>query len=120
EDFLATVETAKEHIRRGDVFQVVPGQRFESDTSASALDIYRVLRRTNPSSYMYLLEVENSEGEPFSVIGSSPEALVTVKDREVLTHPIAGSRPRGKTEVEDRQLAEELIGDAKERSEHIM
>ena len=120
EDFLTTVETAKEHIRRGDVFQVVPGQRFESDTSASALDIYRVLRRTNPSSYMYLLEVENSEGEPFSIIGSSPEALVTVKDREVLTHPIAGSRPRGNTEVEDRRLAEELIGDAKERSEHIM
>ena len=120
EDYLAAVETAKEHIRAGDVFQVVVAQRFDLETSASPLDVYRVLRQLNPSPYMYLLAHERQDGTPFAVVGSSPEALVKVADARVFSHPIAGSRPRGATPEADEAFAAELAVDEKERAEHLM
>lgn len=119
-DFLKAIDTIKAAIVDGEVFQAVVGRRFELPTQASALDVYRVLRATNPSPYMYVATYQTGEGEPFSVVGSSPEALVTVKSGSVVTHPIAGSRPRGATPTGDDALAKELLEDPKERSEHIM
>ncbi|KPN18784.1 MULTISPECIES: anthranilate synthase component I [Arthrobacter] len=119
-EYLRAVERGKEAIVDGEVFQVVISRRFEMDCRAEALDVYRVLRTTNPSPYMYLFNFEDARGNPFAVVGSSPEALVTVTGREVITHPIAGSRPRGKTQELDRALAEELLADEKERAEHLM
>ncbi|WP_234102027.1 chorismate-binding protein, partial [Streptomyces venezuelae] len=110
------VEDIKERIRAGEAFQVVPSQRFETRCTASALDVYRVLRATNPSPYMYLFRFENG----FDVVGSSPEALVKVEDGHALLHPIAGTRHRGATPQEDHDLAEELLADPKERAEHLM
>lgn len=118
-DYLAAVEKAKEHVRAGDVFQVVLSQRFDQETTASGLDIYRVLRALNPSPYMYLFNGVDSNGE-FAVIGSSPEALVTVQAGRATMHPIAGSRPRGETTELDNQLERELIADPKESAEHLM
>ncbi|WP_309071865.1 anthranilate synthase component I [Arthrobacter sp.] len=118
--YLAAIERGKEAIVDGEVFQVVISRRFELDCDASALDVYRVLRTTNPSPYMYLFSLEDASGRPYSIVGSSPEALVTVNGSEVITHPIAGSRPRGKTAELDRALAEELLADEKERAEHLM
>lgn len=115
-DYVKAVEVAKEHIRAGDIFQVVLSQRFEVSTSASALDIYRVMRTTNPSPYMYLLRFQDG----VDVIGSSPEALVTVKNRTAIIRPIAGTRPRHEDPEEDQRLSIELLGDAKERAEHLM
>ncbi|MHC5263189.1 anthranilate synthase component I [Streptomyces sp. UC4497] len=109
------VEDIKERIRAGEAFQVVPSQRFETPCTASALDVYRVLRATNPSPYMYLFRFDG-----FDVVGSSPEALVKVEDGRAMVHPIAGTRPRGATPQEDHDLAEELLGDPKERAEHLM
>jgi anthranilate synthase component 1 len=119
-DFLASVETAKERIRAGDIFQVVISQRFELPTTADPLDVYRVLRSLNPSPYMYLLQLERSGGAPYTVVGSSPEALVKVQERRAYTHPIAGSRPRGATPEDDAELESELLADDKERAEHLM
>ncbi|WP_425835000.1 anthranilate synthase component I [Streptomyces fractus] len=109
------VEDIKERIRAGEAFQVVPSQRFETPCTASALDVYRVLRATNPSPYMYLFRFDG-----FDVVGSSPEALVKVEDGRAMVHPIAGTRPRGASPQEDHDLAEELLGDPKERAEHLM
>ncbi|GAA2077947.1 anthranilate synthase component I [Streptomyces albiaxialis] len=109
------VEDVKERIRAGEAFQVVPSQRFEARCEASALDVYRVLRATNPSPYMYLLRFDG-----FDIVGSSPEALVKVEDGRAMMHPIAGTRPRGATPREDSALAEELLADPKERAEHLM
>ncbi|MFG3508888.1 anthranilate synthase component I [Streptomyces sp. NPDC047821] len=109
------VEDIKERIRAGEAFQVVPSQRFETPCTASALDVYRVLRATNPSPYMYLFRFDG-----FDVVGSSPEALVKVEDGHAMVHPIAGTRPRGATPQEDQALADELIADPKERAEHLM
>ena len=120
EDFEGNVERAKEYIREGDVFQVVLSQRFELEAPASPLDVYRVLRTLNPSPYMYLLSLARSDGSPYSVVGSSPEALVKVSQGRVYTHPIAGSKPRGATPEEDVQLALALEADPKERAEHLM
>ncbi|QDZ13820.1 anthranilate synthase component I [Humibacter ginsenosidimutans] len=120
EDFLKSVDVAKERIRAGDIFQVVISQRFELPTTADPLDVYRVLRSLNPSPYMYLLQLERANGEPYTVVGSSPEALVKVQERRAYTHPIAGSRPRGATPEEDAELESELLADAKERAEHLM
>lgn len=117
--FLESIERAKEHVRRGDVFQVVLSQRFDEVVSASPLDCYRLLRSINPSPYMYLLNLADSDGD-FAVVGSSPEALVTVTSGEVTMHPIAGSRPRGKFAEEDSEFTESLLEDAKEKSEHLM
>ncbi|RLP11489.1 anthranilate synthase component I [Propionibacterium australiense] len=114
-EFQELVEIAKEYVRAGDVFQVVPSQRFDVPFTASALDIYRELRVTNPSPYLFLLRLPG-----FDLVGSSPEALVTVKDGVATTHPIAGTRPRGRDESEDRRLADELLADEKERAEHLM
>jgi len=115
EDFQRAVSAAVEEIRAGEAFQVVVSQRFEVDTTADALDVYRVLRLTNPSPYMYLLRLED-----FDIVGSSPEALVTVKEGTAITHPIAGSKPRGATPAEDAALETELLADPKERAEHVM
>ncbi|MGW9026420.1 anthranilate synthase component I [Streptomyces sp. NPDC055722] len=114
-DFQEAVEDVKERIRAGEAFQVVPSQRFETPCTASALDVYRVLRATNPSPYMYLFRFDG-----FDVVGSSPEALVKVEDGRAMIHPIAGTRPRGATPQEDQALAEELLADPKERAEHLM
>ncbi|MEU4352646.1 anthranilate synthase component I [Streptomyces sp. NPDC023838] len=109
------VDDIKERIRAGEAFQVVPSQRFETPCTASALDVYRVLRATNPSPYMYLFRFDG-----FDVVGSSPEALVKVEDGRAMVHPIAGTRHRGATPQEDNDLAEELLADPKERAEHLM
>ncbi|MFR9791719.1 anthranilate synthase component I [Streptomyces sp. MB22_4] len=119
-DFRRAVEDVKERIRAGEAFQVVPSQRFETPCTASALDVYRVLRATNPSPYMYLFRFPHGEGGAFDVVGSSPEALVKVEDGRAMVHPIAGTRPRGATPQEDQALAEELLADPKERAEHLM
>lgn len=119
EDYMKLVERAKEHVVAGDVFQVVISQRFDTAVSASPLDVYRMLRAINPSPYMYLLNFVDADGE-FSVVGSSPEALVRVKEGKAVLHPIAGSRPRGMTVEADNALATELLGDAKEKAEHLM
>jgi anthranilate synthase component I len=115
EEFGAAVETAKEAIRAGEAFQVVLSQRFEMDTTADALDVYRVLRTTNPSPYMYLLRLEG-----FDIVGASPEALVTVREGRATSHPIAGTRWRGADPDEDALLEKDLLADAKERAEHLM
>lgn len=119
-DYRRMVEDAKEHIRAGDAFQIVLSQRFDVPTAADPLEIYRVLRATNPSPYMYLVQLPTPTGRPLAVVGSSPEALVTVRDGYVTMHPIAGTRPRGSTEEDDILLAKDLLADAKERSEHVM
>jgi anthranilate synthase component I len=116
----AVVEAAKEAIRAGEVFQVVPSQRYELDCPADALDVYRVLRISNPSPYMYLLRLPTPDGGLYEIVGSSPEALVKVNGRHVMMHPIAGSRPRGRTPEEDILYAEQLLADDKERAEHVM
>lgn len=120
EEFQAAVRAAVEEIRAGEAFQVVVSQRFEVDTTADALEVYRVLRLTNPSPYMYLLRLADVHGRPFDIVGSSPEALVTVTGRTAITHPIAGSKPRGATPAEDAALEAELLADPKERAEHVM
>ncbi|MFT2014759.1 anthranilate synthase component I [Streptomyces sp. 796.1] len=114
------VRDIKERIHAGEAFQVVPSQRFETPCEASALDVYRVLRATNPSPYMYLFRFPAPDGGAFDVVGSSPEALVKVEDGAAMLHPIAGTRPRGATPQEDAALAEELLADPKERAEHLM
>lgn len=121
QEYTAIVEKLVGDIEAGEAFQVVPSQRFEMSTTADPLDVYRMLRATNPSPYMYLLNVPNAEGGlDFSVVGSSPEALVTVKDGKATTHPIAGTRWRGDSEEEDLLLEKELLADDKERAEHLM
>ena len=115
EDYQRAVRSAVEEIKAGEAFQIVVSQRFEVDTTADALDIYRVLRLTNPSPYMYLLRLDD-----FDIVGSSPEALVSVKGTTAVTHPIAGSKPRGGTPAEDAALETELLADPKERAEHVM
>jgi anthranilate synthase component I len=114
-EYREAVAQAKEEIHAGEAFQIVVSQRFELRTTASALDIYRVLRRANPSPYMYLVRLDG-----FDIVGSSPEALVKVTDTKVILHPIAGTRPRGATPEQDHALEEELRADAKERAEHLM
>ena len=119
EDYMAAVERVRAHIRDGDAFQVVLSQRFSTPAPVDALDVYRVLRATNPSPYMYLLRFAGSSS-PYDVVGSSPEALVTVQGPRAVVHPPAGTRPRGATPEEDARHAAELRADPKERSEHVM
>lgn len=114
------VTRALRHVADGDVFQVVLSQQFELDVTADALTVYRVLRQLNPSPYMYLLQCQDANGNDYQVVGSSPEALVTVHGDRVYSHPIAGSRPRGATPEEDLQNAQSLLADAKEQAEHLM
>ncbi|GIG54468.1 anthranilate synthase component I [Demequina activiva] len=114
------VAFAKGAIRDGEVFQMVPAQRFDVDCEASPLDVYRVLRTLNPSPYMYCFQLEDDLGRQFAVVGASPESLVAVHRGRVSTFPIAGSRPRGATPEEDKSLEEELLADPKELAEHVM
>ncbi len=114
-EFKAMVGRAKEYIAAGDIFQVVLSQRFEAPFPLPAFSLYRALRRVNPSPFLYFLDFDG-----FSIVGSSPEILVRVREGEVTIRPIAGTRPRGKTPEEDKTLGEELLADPKERAEHLM
>ena len=109
------VARAKEYIAAGDIFQVVLAQRFTTPFPLPPFDLYRSLRRINPSPFLYHLDLPG-----FALIGSSPEILVRVRDGEVTIRPIAGTRPRGKTAAEDAANRDELLADPKERAEHIM
>ncbi len=120
EQFYDLVERSKEEIRAGEAFQIVVSQRFSLPCDADSLDVYRALRASNPSPYMYLFRLPHPDGSTYDIVGSSPEALVKVTGRRAITHPIAGSRPRGKTPEEDVRLGEELAADTKERAEHVM
>jgi anthranilate synthase component 1 len=115
ERFEAMVARIVEYIYAGDVFQVVPSQRWSAPVPVEAFSIYRGLRAVNPSPYMYFLDFGD-----FQVAGASPEPLLTVSGRHVSTKPIAGTRPRGATPEEDRRIERELLADEKERSEHVM
>jgi len=115
ERFMAAVETAKEHIRAGDIFQVVLSHRMSAEVSQPPFEGYRALRVTNPSPYMYFLRLGD-----VSIVGSSPEVLVRRTDGTVEVRPIAGTRPRGRNGDEDRALEEELRASEKERAEHVM
>jgi anthranilate synthase component I len=111
----AAVRAAKEHIAKGDIYQVVLSQRFTAEIGVDPFTVYRALRHVNPSPYMFFVR----SGQR-SVVGSSPEMLVRVEGRQVVTHPIAGTRPRGRTPEEDQRLADELKRNEKERAEHVM
>ena len=115
EDFCNLVNKAKDYITSGDIFQVVLSQRFKVKNSIDPFEVYRKLRRSNPSPYMFYIDFED-----FKLAGASPESLVKVKGNVVMTNPIAGSRPRGKTPKEDELLKEELLNDEKELAEHLM
>jgi anthranilate synthase component 1 len=115
EGYAAAVERAKEYIRAGDAYQVVPSQRWSADAPVEAFSIYRGLRAINPSPYMYFLDFRD-----FEIAGASPEALVKVTGRRAEQRPIAGTRPRADTVEEDLQRAEQLLADEKERAEHVM
>jgi len=115
DDYLKTVERAKEYIRAGDVFQVVPSQRFRRPFNLAPFALYRALRRLNPSPFLYHLAFPG-----FSIVGSSPEILVRLRDGVVTIRPIAGTRKRGATPEADNALADELMNDPKERAEHLM
>ncbi|WGW13775.1 anthranilate synthase component I [Saxibacter everestensis] len=120
DDYVAAIEAGKRAIVDGEVFQVVLAQRFDLPCDVEPLEVYRILRGSNPSPYMYLLSLQDSAGRGYAIVGSSPEALVKVTGTEVITHPIAGSRPRGSTPEDDQRLGAELLEDAKERAEHLM
>ena len=115
DEYKAAVNKAKNYINNGDIFQVVPSQRWTQNFSYSPFSLYRSLRRTNPSPFMFYFNF----GE-FQVIGASPEILVRVFGKEVTVRPIAGTRPRGKTPEEDKHLEEDLLADKKELAEHLM
>jgi anthranilate synthase component 1 len=115
EEYRAAIETAKEHIVAGDIFQVVLSQRFDLQLEADPFDVYRALRLLNPSPYLYFLRFPE-----VTVVGASPEPMVRLRDGVVTSRPIAGSRPRGESEQHDRRLEGELAEDPKEVAEHIM
>ena len=115
EDYMAAVTKAKDYIRKGDIFQVVPSQRWKQRFDAPPFSLYRSLRRSNPSPFMFFFNFDD-----FQVIGSSPEILVRVFGQEVTIRPLAGTRHRGASLQEDRALEAELLADTKERAEHLM
>ena len=115
EAYVAAVERAKDYIRAGDIFQVVPSQRWALDFPLPPFALYRSLRRTNPSPFMFFLNMGG-----FQIVGASPEILVRVRDGEVTIRPIAGTRPRGSTPEEDRANEASLLADEKELAEHLM
>jgi anthranilate synthase component I len=115
ERFEAIVARIVEYVHAGDAFQVVPSQRWSAPVPVDAFSVYRGLRAVNPSPYMYFLDFED-----FQIAGASPEPLLTVAGRHVSTRPIAGTRPRGADAAQDARIAEELLGDEKERAEHVM
>jgi anthranilate synthase component 1 len=114
-EYFSVIARAKEYVAAGDVFQVVPSQRFRRAFTLPPFSLYRALRRLNPSPFLYYLSMPG-----FAIVGSSPEILVRLRDGKVTIRPIAGTRPRGKTAAEDKALAEELMADPKERAEHLM
>ncbi len=116
DDYQKKVEILKEEIRAGEAFQVVLSQRFTMEATAEPFDIYRALRASNPSPYMYLFRFADG----LSIVGSSPEALVKIHGSDVMLHPIAGTRPRSSDPEIDQQHGEELLADPKERAEHLM
>jgi anthranilate synthase component 1 len=113
--FIAAVERAKTYIAAGDVFQVVPSQRFSAPFALPPFALYRALRRINPAPFLFFLDFGG-----FAIVGSSPEILVRLRDRKVTIRPLAGTRPRGETPAEDARLEAELLADPKERAEHLM
>ncbi|MFK2825249.1 anthranilate synthase component I [Bacillus sp. B190/17] len=113
--FCEMVETAKQHIVRGDIFQVVLSQRLKAAFHGNPFSLYRRLRTSNPSPYMFYIDFKE-----YTVLGVSPESLIRVNDKEVVTNPIAGTRPRGADVSEDAQLERELLNDEKEMAEHRM
>ena len=114
-DFLAIVARMKEYITAGDAFQVVPSQRFSAPFALPPFSLYRSLRRVNPAPFLFFLDFGG-----FSVVGSSPEILVRLRDGKVTLRPLAGTRPRGATRTEDEALEQDLLSDPKERAEHLM
>ena len=115
EQYMENVKKAKEYIRDGEIFQVVPSQRFEIDSPPDSFDVYRMLRSTNPSPYLFYFKHND-----YAVAGSSPEMLVSVEQGTVITRPIAGTIKRGMTHDEDIENEQKLLGDPKERAEHTM
>lgn len=115
EEYEANVRKAKEYIKDGDIFQVVLSQRMEVESDVDPFDVYRCLRTSNPSPYLYYFDFVD-----YQVVGSSPEKLVSVNHGLVTTKPIAGTVPRGKTKEQDQKLVEQLMNDPKERAEHTM
>ena len=115
EQYEANVKKAKEYIKNGDIFQVVLSQKFEVETDVDPFDVYRCLRTSNPSPYLYFIDFID-----YQVVGASPEKLVSVLNGNVATKPIAGTVPRGKTKEEDDMLVRQLVNDPKERAEHTM
>ena len=115
EEYKSAVKKAKAYINQGDIFQVVPSQRWTQKFPYSPFALYRSLRRTNPSPFMFFFNFGN-----FQVIGASPEILVRVFGKEVTVRPIAGTRRRGKTPEEDKALEIDLLADKKELAEHLM
>jgi anthranilate synthase component 1 len=113
--YKAIVERAKDYIRAGDIFQVVPSHRFRSPFRRDPFALYRSLRRMNPSPFLFYLNFGD-----FQLVGSSPEILVRLRDGKITIRPIAGTRPRGATPEEDLALEKELLADPKERAEHLM
>ncbi len=118
--FQGMVDSAKQHIIAGDIFQVVLSQRFSCETSAEAFDVYRAVRRLNPSPYMFFFDFGLVDGEPYFLVGSSPEMFVRLEGRTASLRPIAGTRHRGADVTSDSALAKELLADPKERAEHIL
>ncbi len=115
EQYHAMVERAKEYIRAGDIFQVVPSQRFELPFKLPPFALYRALRRLNPSPFLFFLDLDG-----YALVGSSPEILVRLRDGTVTVRPIAGTRRRGVDKAEDEALAQDLMADPKELAEHLM
>jgi anthranilate synthase component 1 len=114
------VREAKEYIAAGDIFQVVLSQRFTRETNVEPFDVYRAVRRLNPSPYMFFFDFGIVDGEPLFLVGSSPEMFVRLEGRTASLRPIAGTRPRGADAQADGALAQELLADPKERAEHVM
>jgi len=114
------VRDAKEHILAGDIFQVVLSQRFSRETNVEPIDVYRAVRRLNPSPYMFFFDFGLVDNEPLFIVGSSPEMFVRLEGGTASLRPIAGTRPRGADAAADAALAEELLADPKERAEHVM
>ena len=114
-EFMAIVDRMKEYIAAGDAFQVVPSQRFSVPFALPPFALYRALRRVNPAPFLFFLDFGG-----FSIVGSSPEVLVRLRDGVVTLRPLAGTRPRGATKEEDERLEQELLADPKERAEHLM
>ncbi len=115
EDYMKVVERAKEYIRAGDIIQVVPSQRFSTEIHCDPFDIYRALRSTNPSPYLFYLKMND-----MILMGSSPEVMARLEGKQIELRPIAGTRRRGKTGEEDLALEKDLLADEKEKAEHIM